>query len=106
MNVNLRERITFQTKADTMGPFPPLDDYEDFTSVWAECRFLRGRNFYSARAANIKTDVEFVIRYRTDIDEKMRVKFDGKFYDIEGIIPSDNNRMYLIVKAYEIKHDM
>lgn len=102
----LNRKITFQTKAEITGPFPPLDDYEDCTSVWAECRFLRGRNFYAAKAANVKTDVEFIIRYRTDIDEKMRVKYSNKFYEIEGILPLDNNRMYMIVKAYEIKHDM
>lgn len=98
--------ITFQKKPQPSGPFDPLDDYEDYISIWAESRFLRGKNFYAARAANVKIDVEWKIRYRTDLDEKMRIKFDDKFYEIEGILPLDNNRMYLIVKAYEIKHDM
>lgn len=98
--------ITFQTLKESEGPAQNLDDYEDYISLWAESRFLRGKNFYAARAANIKTDVEFIIRYRTDLDEKMRIKFNDKFYEIEGILPLDNNRMYLVVKAYEIKHDM
>lgn len=98
--------ITFQKKVVPSGPFNPLDEYEDYTSVWAESRFLRGRNFYAARAANVKTDVEFIIRYRTDLDETMRIKYNDKLYNIEGILPLDNNRMYLTVKAYEIKYDM
>ena len=98
--------ITFQVKKKQEGPVLTLDDYEDYTSVWAESRFLRGRNFYAARAANVKTDVEFIIRYRTDLEENMRIKFDDRFYEIEGILPLDNNRMYLVVKAYEIKRDM
>lgn len=98
--------ITFQKKAEPSGPFDPLDNYEDYISLWAESRFLRGRNFYAARAANVKTDVEFIIRYRTDIDEKMRIVYEGRNFEIEGILPLDNNRMYLVVKAYEIKHDM
>lgn len=102
----LRERITFQAKVESTGPFQPLDDYEDYTSVWAESRFLRGKNFYAARAANVKTDVEFIIRYRTNIDETMRIRFNDEFYNIEGILPLDNNKMYLSVKAYNIKHDM
>lgn len=102
----MRDRITFQKKAEPSGPFDPLDNYEDYISLWAESRFLRGRNFYAARAANVKTDVEFIIRYRTDIDEKMRIKYNDKFYEIEGILPLDNNRMYMIIKAYEIKRDM
>lgn len=98
--------ITFQKKVDPDGPFQPLDEYEDYISIWAESRFLRGRNFYSARAANVKTDVEFIIRYREDLDETMRIESNNKFYDIEGILPLDNNRMYLTIKAYEIKRDM
>lgn len=98
--------ITFQKKVEPEGPFAPLDEYEDLISLWAESRFLRGRNFYAARSANVKTDVEFVVRYRTDLNEKMRIKLDNKFYNIEGILPLDNNRMYMTIKAYEIKHDM
>lgn len=99
--------ITFQKKAEQTGPIPPLDDYEDYDSIWAESRYLRGRNLYSARAANVKTDVEFIIRHRTDLDETMRIRIgDNRLYEIEGILPLDNNsREYLIVKAYEIKHD-
>ena len=102
----LKDRIIFQKKVESDGPFQPLDEYEDYKSLWAESRFLRGKNFYAARAANVKTDVEFIIRYRTDLDEKMRIKLNDEFYNIEGILPLDNNRMYLSVKAYNIKHDM
>lgn len=98
--------ITFQNKVEHDGPFEPLDEYEDYISLWAESRFLRGKNFYSARAANVKTDVEFIIRYREDLDETMRIKSNNKTYEIEGILPLDNNRMYLVIKAYEIKIDM
>jgi SPP1 family predicted phage head-tail adaptor len=105
----LSDRITFQTKVESDGPFDDLDDYKDYISVWAESRFLRGKNFYAARAANVKTDVEFIIRRRKDLDEKMRIKFTengiDRFFNIEGILPLDNNRMYLVIKAYEIKHD-
>lgn len=98
--------IIFQKKVEPDGPFPPLDDYADYVSIWGETRFLRGKNFYAARAANIKTDVEWKIRYRDDLDEAMRIKHNNKFYNIEGILPLENDRMFLLVKAYEIKHDM
>lgn len=98
--------ITFQKKVEPEGPILPLEEYEDHISLWAESRYLRGRNFYAARAANVKTDVEWKIRYRNDIDETMRIKYNDKFYNIEGILPLDNDRLFLIVKAFEIKHDM
>lgn len=98
--------ITFQKKVENDGPVIPLDEYEDCVSIWAESRYLRGRNLYAAKAANVKTDVEWKIRVREDLDETMRIEYNGKFYNIEGILPLDNNRMYMIIKAYEIKHDM
>ena len=102
----MKNKITFQKKINQTGPIVLLDDYEDYKTIWSKAKYLSGRNFYTARAANIKTDVEFVIRYRTDLDETMRIKFNDEFYNIEGILPLDNNRMYLIIKAYNIKHDM
>lgn len=99
--------ITLQVPVETEGPILPLDEYEDHISLWAESRWLRGRNFYSARAANVKTDVEFVIRYREDLDETMRIKLDeDRYFEIEGILPLDNQRQFMTIKAYEIKHDM
>ncbi len=105
--------LTFQKKSEPNGPFDDLDKYEDYTSMWAESRFLRGKNFYSARAANVKTDVEWKIRHRLDLDEKMRIKVkkegtedEYRYFNIEGILPLDHDRLFLIIKAYEIKHDM
>ena len=98
--------LTLQSKADNDSPFGGSSDYEDDFEVWAESRFLRGRNFYSARAANIKTDVEFIIRNRNDIDENMRIKANNKYYNIEGILPLDNDRLFLTIRANEIKHDL
>jgi len=102
----LRNRITLQKKSENTGPVQPLDDYEDYITIWAEARFLTGRNLYAARAANVRTDIEFIIRYRNDIDTTMRVKYDGKIFNIEAILPLDNTRRYITIKAYEVKYDM
>ncbi len=103
--MKLRDKILIQQKTEQSGPFPPLDDYENYISVWSEVRFLRGRNFYAAKAANVKTDVEFIIRHRTDLDETMRVVHNDRNYEIEGIVPLDNNSSYVMIRAYEKKHD-
>lgn len=102
----MRDRIQIQKKAEQTGPFPPLDEYEDYKTLWAEARFLRGRNFYAAKAANVKTDVEFIIRHCKGLDETMRVVHKGKNYEIEGIVPMDNTSSYMMIRAYEIKHDV
>ena len=102
----MRDRIQIQKKSEQSGPFPPLDEYEDYKTLWAEARFLRGRNFYAAKAANVKTDVEFIIRNCKGLDETMRVVHKGKNYEIEGIVPMDNRSGYIMIRAYETKHDM
>lgn len=102
----LKDRIMLQKKAEQTGPISNLDDYKDYKPIWSKADFLRGRNFYAARAANIKTDVEFTIRHRKDIDATMRIMFNEDAYDIEGIIPHHKDKKYLIIKAYNIKHDM
>ena len=98
--------LTFQRKKKPSGPFDPPDEYEDVLSLWAESRYLRGRNFYAARSANIKTDVEFIIRWNNEIDENMRLLVNGRTFNIEGILPLDNDRLFMSIKAYEIKHDV
>ena len=103
---NLRNKIMIQKKIESTGPFTPLDEFEDYKSIYSDVRYLKGRNFYNARAANIKTDIEFTIRYREDLDETMRVSHKGKFYNIEGLIPLDNQKAFMRISAYEIKHDM
>jgi len=103
---NPRTKITIQKKTDTEGPFQPLDEYENYVRLWAEPRFLRGRNLYAARAGNVKTDVEFIIRHYDGLDETMRVIHEGKTYKIEGIIPLDTTRSFMAIKAYETKYDM
>ena len=102
----MRDRIQIQKKSEQSGPFQPLDEYEDYKTLWAEARFLRGRNFYAAKAANVKTDVEFIVRHCKGLDETMRVVHKGKNYEIEGIVPMDNTSSYMMIRAYEIKHDM
>lgn len=102
---NLNARITIQQKSATNGAVIDFSDYTDKVTIWAEARFLKGRNYYADRAVNVKTEVEFIVRHRTDLDESMRIKYNNQLYSIEGIIPLDSNRMYMAIRAYNAKHD-
>lgn len=102
---NLRERITLQNKTETTGPVITFDAYSDYKTIWAEARFLKGRNYYADRAVNVKTEVEFIIRQTKDINKSMRIKYNNEYYNIEGIVPHDNTHMYLMVRAYSAEHD-
>lgn len=98
----LRDRITLQKKKEQQGPIPNLDKFEDYKTIWSKARFLKGREFWSARASNSETTVEFTIRYRKDLDTSMRIKFDDRYFNIDGIIPLDNKKMYIAIMASEV----
>ena len=100
----MRDRITLQKPVDG-GIYVNPENYKDYKSLWAWANFLRGSGLFAARAANVKTDVEFVVRYRTDIKETMRIQFNGNFYNIESVLPLDNTKQYLVIGAYELKYD-
>lgn len=98
----MRDRITLQKKREQQGPIPNLKDYDDYKTIWSKARFLKGREFWSAKATNAETTVEFTIRYRKDIDTSMRIVYDKRHFSIDGIIPVDNKKMYLIIMASEV----
>lgn len=105
-NRNYDALITLQKKKESKSPIVDLDGYEYYTEIWAESRYLKGKNFYAARANNLKTDIEFIIRFRPDIDETMRIIYNGKIFEIEAILPLDNERLYRTIRAHEVKRDM
>ena len=53
--------------------------------VWAEVRPAAGREFFDAQQIVAEAKVVFRIRYRSDVDHKMRVNYAGNLYDIHGI---------------------
>jgi len=98
----MRDRITLQKKKEQQGPIPNLKDYDDYKTIYSKARFLKGREFWSARASNSETTVEFTVRYRKDLDTSMRIIFDKRNFNIDGIIPLDNKKMYIAIMASEV----
>ena len=47
-------------------------------------------------------NVEFTVRHRTDITEKMRINYDSRYYDIDRIAYEPEKQfMVLEAKAYK-----
>ena len=72
----LNRRITIQKKVVEDGPFVDLSKYEDYKSTWAKVWHLNDRQIYAARSSNIKTDVDFTVRNRTDLDISMIIIYN------------------------------
>lgn len=53
-------------------------------TVWAQSSPLRGRDFFAAAQLQSEITTRFRIRYRTGIDETMRLVWRGVNYDIKG----------------------
>ncbi len=100
----LRDRIIFLKEAPWIGPVKPLrPEYEEYTKTWAKIEYLKGREFWAAKAVEGETTVKFKIRYRTDIAPDMKIDANGKMFDITGILPADNKKAYMFIYGEEVE---
>lgn len=100
----MRDRITFQTPKPHNGPVKPLEpEHDNYTTVWAKVEYLKGREFWEAKANNAETTVRFITRYRKDITTNMRVKCNDNIYKIVAPpTPLDNTKRWLVVLGKEV----
>lgn len=99
----LRDRITFMKEKPCPGPVKLLaPEYEEYDKAWAKIEYLKGREFWAAKAVEAETTVKFKIRYRTDIAQDMKIDANGKMFDITGILPADNKKAYMFIYGEEV----
>lgn len=63
-------------------------------TVWADVRQQSGLQAIKADAPASKTSASIRIRYRTDLDERMRVLYDGRTYSVAAVI-KDPRRVFI-----------
>ena len=71
--------------------------------VWASAANLSGREYYEAAAVQKENTVKFKIRAIPDIDESMKIKFKGMYYNITAIDNINYKNRYMEIKAMEVK---
>lgn len=79
----LTERITLQQRAagqDALGNASGA--WADVAVVWARARPLRSRELFAAGQMQDVADVEFTIRWRSDVRSTWRVLWRGQAHDI------------------------
>ncbi len=72
-------------------------------TVWAKASNLYGKEFYEAAAVQKEQSVKFIIRAMGDIDESMKIRFDGKLYDIAFIDDIKYAGKTMEIKALEVE---
>lgn len=74
--------------------------WSTYTSCWAER--LQGdaiEGIYRDQTA-MKNNVSWRVRYDSSITERMRIYFDGDYYQITGI-ETEGRRRFLILRGYK-----
>ena len=83
----LRHRVIIQTPTETQdAQGQPVKSWGTFATVHANVLPLKGREYFNAQQINAETTTKFVIRYLAGITEKMRISYDSKLYNIQGIV--------------------
>jgi SPP1 family predicted phage head-tail adaptor len=78
------------------------DEWADVATVWAAVEPLSVREFTAAQAVQSKVTTMIIIRYRQGVDASMRILFDDKIYNIEGILADKKSgKEYLTLPCSE-----
>lgn len=96
-----RHRVTIQKYTPTHDSFgEEVKEWVDVCTVWAGVEPLRGREFFRAQTIHAEVTTRVSIRYRGGISPKMRVVFDGRFFDILSVINEEekNKEIQLMCK--------
>lgn len=100
----LRHRLVIQENRPSRDPDggAVIRNWVDVTIVRGSFEPLSARDFIAAAAAQTKLSARAVIRYRTDVKEKMRLRHAGKVFLIQGALPDkESGREYLTLLLSE-----
>lgn len=92
----LNRRVTIQQPGptrDTAGQ--PTTGWVDFDSVWADVRYMNGRQYTTSNAEASSATVSIRVRYRTDLSSIMRVVHGVTIFDILAVLPDEEDRDHL-----------
>jgi SPP1 family predicted phage head-tail adaptor len=88
---DMRYRVTIQRRENTKGSRGETrGQWCDYQNRWAKVEHLRGRELEQARQIVATATTRFTVRDPRlfEMDTKYRVRFRGKFYNVEAVTPS------------------
>ena len=104
MNIaNLNKRITFQLFTTVVNDYGfEIQEWSDFKTVWAGITNLSGREYFAAMQVQAEKTVKFTIRCNKNINETMRIIFEGNNYDISSIDNIKYGNEFMEIKALAV----
>ncbi len=103
----LRHRVILQEAVESQDPVTGALDaayWQDVAKLWAEIVPLSAKEFIVAQAEGNKVTARITLRYRSDINPRMRLFHEAKgvYYNIEGILADkDSGKEYLTLPVSE-----
>lgn len=92
----LDRRITLQTFSETTDAFgQELKSYSTLATVWAKVVERIGKESEEGDMIAATKKVEFMIRYRSDVNEEMRISYNSNIYKIKAIQSADARKAFL-----------
>lgn len=92
----LDRRITIQTFSETTDTFgQEVKSFSTLAQVWANVVEKVGSEGEDGDMIASTKKVEFIIRYRTDVDEEMRISYNNNIYKIQAIQSADARKAFL-----------
>jgi len=91
----LDRRITIQGFTEYTDVYGQrIKNFATLADVWAKVEEKRGSEGEEGNQLVATKRVEFFIRYRSDINEKMRIRYNDKTYKIEAILNADDRKAF------------
>lgn len=91
--------ITFITNTPTRGEsnedVPSWSVHTTNPTVYARVRNLAGREVVIKDQLTFVQQTEFMVIYREDVNEKNRISYNNKVYEITSVTEPDQRGMYL-----------
>lgn len=107
LSPKLRHRILIeridQARDSVGGVVETWVTYAD--KVPAEVVPLSGREFVAAAAVQAGVSTRITVRYDAGIREDMRVRHDGRIYNIKAILPDPSLRRHLALMAESVERE-
>lgn len=99
----LNRRITIEQLAVTVNDNGfETETWTTYKTVWAAAANLSGSEYYAAAAVRAERTIEFVIRYLAGTNDKMRISFQDKHYNVTSVDNVDFANQFMILRATEV----
>ena len=88
--------ITIQTLSETADAFGQrIQTFSTLANVWARVEEKSGNESELGNQIVARKRVEFIIRYKSGLNELMRVVYRGNTYKIQSIINDDARKAFM-----------